>query len=242
MPVDGEADAASPGATVKKAPARPEFARDAKFERLVPLFGVDLTRDLDNKQLRLVDFQKRAAALHKKATGVEKAPGAFKSWSAAVDSLLEHCHLYEEGDWNSDGTCGDAAPTPAPGAPAPEQEQEQAPDDSADAEAEAMAQVLSVVDELLAGAGLSPETEAFLAQELNIQLCEKALSSRCDQLEAAVRASFETVLSSDSQTVAHVLSVIKVTTCPTQAHQCSPAYLKPCTPLPARPGGPTPTA
>ena len=205
-----EGEAAAPdeaAARKKREAARPSFASDPKFERLVPMFGVSSVEELDDKKrFSLADFQRMASLLHEKATGAEKRPGAFKKWTEAVDSILAHADFFSA-EQHAGAEGAGAAPAAA------HLEGGDGSDTAAAAETladEAMAEVLSIVNEILSGNDLSAETEAALADAKVLAACEKALAERADHLEAAVRTAFETALADESQKVSDILELVVV--------------------------------
>ena len=120
---------------------RPDFTTNAKYERLVPLFRKTSLAELNDKTLRISDFQAKASELVLLKTRKVKMPGAFKSWSAAVEACLEYLSMPDAPTDTAGEETGDGAH--AAGAAIEEQAEE-----DVDGEVE---EALSVVEALLDG-------------------------------------------------------------------------------------------
>ena len=195
----GEADraaAALPPAAKRSRAGRMDFSKDPRFERLVPIFGVDSVSDFNKDMYRLANFQQMAAALETRATGVTCKPGKYRSWMDAIDACIKHASHHRPEDLQllprAEPVAAPADPAVPPVAARAADEQEP-PDNEDDA---LMVQALTLIDQLAAGEELSEDAISNLDDSL-IDKCVQVLSRRCDDLEAGARASLEALSSED---------------------------------------------
>ena len=75
-----------PGAAASKSKeGRPDFTTDPRYQRLVPLMGVDSASALNDPQLRLDTFRQKAAALHNQQPGVQQRKPLARQLAVVVE-------------------------------------------------------------------------------------------------------------------------------------------------------------
>ena len=82
----------------KSKAGRVDFTKDARFELLVPLFGVSSVSDFNKASFRLGNFQMMAAALETRATGVKCKAGKFRSWLDAIECCIKYATHHHADD------------------------------------------------------------------------------------------------------------------------------------------------
>ena len=174
--------------------SKPEFSSDARYQVLVPLFGVANAKDLN--AVRLERFQQVAAELLLAKQGVTKALGSFKSYAAAVDTILDNLSRPNRDDRGDDDTPDGAGLF---------DEVEEAP--PAAEEAVTVAEALVIVERMLDGDDL--DFELMDLSDTKVKELERAVLQECDKRENELREQFASMTSSE-ETVNDVLAIMKV--------------------------------
>lgn len=78
----------------KTSSTRPDFTSDARFTKLVPLFGVDSAAELnDAAHFSQSDFARMVSPLKVRSTQENVKAGSIKSWTTAVEMCLQYADV-----------------------------------------------------------------------------------------------------------------------------------------------------
>lgn len=196
-------EGASPPPAKKSKAGRVDFTKDSRFEQLVPIFGVNSVSDFNRSAYRLANFQMMAAALETRATGANCKAGKYRSWMEAIECCIKYAAHHNADDLQF-------APRLEEEQPQNEQPPAAVSEKADEDDQQMMAKALAIIEQLLSGEEISEDALSSMDDAL-IDECVKVLSRRCDDLEAAVRSSLDSLeADGDKRTVAELVEIAKV--------------------------------
>jgi hypothetical protein len=186
-----EAADAQPARKKPKLPIKPDFTKDPKYEKLVPYFNMSLSEM--NKSLRCSDMQAKAAELAQAAGQDGAKAGQYLGWEKATAAVLAFVSASERTSPTAPHDASGhvpAASAPAAGAstsnaaPAAAVELEATESEEDQRHDEQMAKSMEMISAVL-------EDETVELTDGDMQLALLHLNKHMDQVEEAMRESFD---------------------------------------------------